>query len=403
MAAEVHPLLTRNGTQRAVRARTVARSVGANPYIAFMVRWSWLLVIGLVAGIGAAYQYSLYGPIPLRSTAVILVPSQSDPSTNPQGSPLQARNAAESFAVQASTAHLYGLVSEALKGKLDVSSRDLLEMDQAKKIDIRAPRDSNLITISVTETSPATAQLLADTIAQVFVNDVNARAGEDLDTRRKQLSDRIELTRRQLTAAQLYQRQQDLTKAMSDERSQFAQLQLQYIQELQHEVELDRLELTGEQRQSIQAVRTQWLDITSNQQQAIRSRLNELGDQLAAVQADLDTLPERTDPVISAAFAGAYSGQLQALTQQFVQLQINSQAATSVLVRYGTASPAIPADSTRKLLAYGAAGGLLAALVLAGLLEVPRRWWLRRRERARRNRGSPQPGVPVPFNEHPSE
>ena len=382
--------LTERTSPRPLRPKVNSHgNKGRSPTLAFLLRWSWLLALCVLAGAGAAYEFAKYGPMPLRSTAVILVPSQGDPATNTQGSALQARSAAESFAIQASTPHLYGLVSDALRGKVDLSARDLLLMDQNKQIDIHAPRDGNVISISVTDTDGATAQLLADTIAQVFVQDVNARARDDLDARRKQLQDRIELTRRQLTAAQLYQHQQDLVKAIADERNQFAQLQLQYITELQHEVELDRLDLTPERRETVQAVRGQWLDITSNQQQTIKQRLDDLTSQLDAVQAQLEQLPEKTDPVISAAFAGAYSQQLQAQTQQFVQLEVNGQAASSVLVPYGSASPALPAESTRKVLAYGADGGLAAGAVLTLLLELVRQQvlaWRSRRasERAQR-------------------
>jgi uncharacterized protein involved in exopolysaccharide biosynthesis len=382
--------LTERTSPRPLRPKVNSHgNKGRSPTLAFLLRWSWLLALCVLAGAGAAYEFAKYGPMPLRSTAVILVPSQGDPATNTQGSALQARSAAESFAIQASTPHLYGLVSDALRGKVDLSARDLLLMDQNKQIDIHAPRDGNVISISVTDTDGATAQLLADTIAQVFVQDVNARARDDLDARRKQLQDRIELTRRQLTAAQLYQHQQDLVKAIADERNQFAQLQLQYITELQHEVELDRLDLTPERRETVQAVRGQWLDITSNQQQTIKQRLDDLTSQLDAVQAQLEQLPEKTDPVISAAFAGAYSQQLQAQTQQFVQLEVNGQAASSVLVPYGSASPALPAESTRKVLAYGAGGGLAAGAVLTLLLELVRQQvlaWRSRRasERAQR-------------------
>ena len=380
MASDPTRLLTEPTSVRRFRARAASRKA-KSPTLVFLLRWSWVLALGVLAGAGAAYQFATHGPMPLRSTAVVLVPSQGDPATNTQGSALQARNAAESFAIQASTPHLYGLVSDALRGKLDLSGRDLLLMDQNKQIDIRAPRDGNVITISVTDTDGPTAQLLADTIAQVFVQDVNARARDDLDTRRTQLQDRIELTRRQLTAAQLYQRQQDLVKAIADERNQFAQLQLQYITELQHEVELDHLDLTPERRETVQAVRGQWLDITSSQQQTIKQRLDDLTAQLNEVQAQIDQLPEKTDPVISAAFAGAYAQQLQAQTQQFVQLEVNGQAASSVLVPYGSASPPLPAESTRKLLAYGAGGGLAVGAVLALLLELLRRQFLAWRAR----------------------
>jgi hypothetical protein len=375
-------LPTERTSARPFRPRAAAHDKARSPTLSFLLRWSWLLSLCVLAGAGAAYEFAMHGPVPLRSTAVILVPSLGDPATNTQGSTLQARSAAESFAIQATTPHLYGLVSEALRGKLDLSARDLLVMDQNKQIDIRAPRDGNLITISVTDTDAATAQLLADTVAQVFIQDVNDRARDDLDTRRKQLQQRIELTRRQLTAAQLYQRQQDLVKSIADERAQFAQLQLQYIAELQHEVELDRLDLVPERRETAQTVRGQWLDITSNQQRTIQARLDDLTAQLNAVQAQLDELPEKTDPVISAAFAGAYSQQLQAQTQQFVQLVVNGQAASSVLVPYGSASPALPAESTRKLVVYGAGGGLALGAALALVMELLRQQLLAWRSRS---------------------
>src|ERR671936_847302 len=116
--------LTERTSPRPLRPKTPPHSTTRrSPTLAFLLRWSWLLALCVLAGAGAAYQFAKYGPMPLRSTAVILVPSQGDPATNTQGSALQARNAAESFAIQASTPHLYGLVSDALRGKLDLSAR----------------------------------------------------------------------------------------------------------------------------------------------------------------------------------------------------------------------------------------------------------------------------------------
>ena len=71
------------------------------PYVAFAQAWWWLVLIGLIVGVGASAAYLRFGPIPHRSLAYILVPSQENPGSDSLGSPALLERAAGNFAVQA--------------------------------------------------------------------------------------------------------------------------------------------------------------------------------------------------------------------------------------------------------------------------------------------------------------
>lgn len=389
------------GARQLPRSRSALRSAmpaaAPNPYLAFVRRWWWLLVLGAVLGTLGAFAYLRFGPVPYESTANVLVPPQSNPGANSLGSPGQVQGVASNYAVQASSSRVYEAVSRALQGlsARKLSAKDLLTMDQENQINVGTQRGSNLIAISVTDSDPAFASLLANTIASVFVKDVQDRAAADLDNQKQELEQKIETTRQQFVNAQLFQRQQDLLSQLRDQRSQLLQIQMQYQQELQRQVEEDQRaqvvvagspKPTPEQLQRAQLlaeasarVRTQWLQIVGAQQKDVEQNITTLNAQLAAVNDGLSRVPDSTDTSVEAAFATAYGAQLQSLTAEYVHLQLNGQASASPVQLYGEASPPVTQASGKKTLPIGAGLGIALATALAYALE-----WLQRQRAANR-------------------
>jgi myosin heavy subunit len=307
--------LTRSGTRirRGGAPAGVAQPEPSASYMEIARRWWWALLACTLLGLGAAVAYVKYGPMPNDSTALILVPADSDLSADPLGSPSRLRGAAANFAAQAVSPQMQQLVSTALQGKLDLAPRDLAQMIQDKRITIQAQRDTNTINVTATDPNPDTARLLANTFASVLVDDVNTRAKSDLDLRKQQLSQQIEQTRGQLVTAQLQQRAQDLTKELRDQRGQLLQLQFQYQQELQQQAQAKQLQALAAapaptppapdpdvQLQLQQLADTsatsqaQTIDLLNSQQADLQTTINNLSGQLDSVHAALRRLPTAT-------------------------------------------------------------------------------------------------------------
>jgi capsular polysaccharide biosynthesis protein len=334
-----------------------------DPYVAFAIRWWWLLLIGAVLGTAVAFAYTTYGPTPYESSAMAQVspPAQTDPTENTS----QASRAASSFAAEASSPRMFELVSRALGA--GVSARDLSEMEESGAIEIEDVNSSNLVSITARDPDPERARALADTIATVFVNDVNARARARLDVRMEQLEQQIQVTRDRLATAQLQAREMEIRRELADQRTLLLQLQLSYQQELQRQSELR--ERTAEGRDGapsepvpqLARLQAEWQRIVSQQIKDVERNLSELAGALRGVRKSLAQLPPSSDPTISAALSSAYGAQLQSVTQNYAELQLTGQETTAPLTRYGNASEPSPTSGGMKTLIMGLAAGAALA------------------------------------------
>ncbi|HEU5318373.1 MAG TPA: Wzz/FepE/Etk N-terminal domain-containing protein [Chloroflexota bacterium] len=293
---------------------------GIVPYVAFVLRWWWLILVVTAVGCAATVAYLKFGPQTYQSTALIVAPQETDPSTGAQRSPNSPRGTAVNYAAQAASQHVFELTSTALQGKLvgraSLSTRDLLLMSRRKQVEIKQQRNSNVVSVTVTNTNPRDARTIADTIAAVFVEDTNARTRATLDAHKTQLEQQIDLTRQQLITSQLRQREEDLSQDIRRERTQLLQLQLQYQQEAQRQLDMDRALSDAERQQqadsaaagastaaiaaaqqrardllaSSSASTALRLDLLRGQQQELEQSLAETGAQLTDVRAALATL-----------------------------------------------------------------------------------------------------------------
>ena len=350
---------------------TPART-GPDPYLAFALRWWWLGLLGAIIGVGLAVAYMQFGPFPYQSVAQVQVPPQT--TTNPNANSGQAVTATTNYTAEATTSQMFSLVSKELAGKLNLSASDLILLQQDGKIDIRATKGTNFITVVVTDADQGRARLLADTIATVFVRDVNGRASAQIDARQQLLEGQIDLTGRNYLTANLNQRQEELQTRLANQRTGLLQLQSSYQQENQRQAEADRLvATTGPPSPQIVATRNQWLETLNSQIAQVQNDIRDTNTQLDGVRAQLAKLPGSTDPSVSAAFASAYAEQLQSLTREYAQLQLDAPTARVPLIRYGVASDPLPASGRKKVVILGAGLGAVVAAGLAFGIDLLRR------------------------------
>ena len=67
-----------------------------DPLMQFAKRWWWLLAIGAIIGIAAAFAYTRVGPVPYQSTALLQVVTPAGSTTTQNAE--QARSASTNFA-----------------------------------------------------------------------------------------------------------------------------------------------------------------------------------------------------------------------------------------------------------------------------------------------------------------
>ncbi len=345
---------------------------GKDPYVDFATRWWWLLLIGAIIGGLAAFAYLRYGPVPYKSSVYIQVQQTGTTLTSNVG---QSQEAAQNFAAELSAPYILEQVSKDLQAKhIPVSQAQLQVYLQNGKIDVSAVRNSSLIRITVSDPDPARAKTIASSFGTVAVRVVNDRAKQNLDARMQQLQDQINFTRDKLVSAQLQRKEQDLQQQIADAQGRLLQLQMSYQEELQRQREADRNNPSSAQADTtLQQLRSQWQQTLIQQITNIQKNIDNMNSELSKVQAQIQQLPTNTDPTVSAALADAYSQQLQSLTNQYAQMQLDAHNAVSPLVQYGGASVPIVAASKKKMLLMGVAGGVIVMAGLAFLIDSIRR------------------------------
>lgn len=350
-----------------------------NPYLSLALRWWWLILLTTVLGGALAVAYLKLGLAPYESTAVVLVPPQVNPAEDTLGNPSEVRSAASNFAAQAASPQVVELVSRALPARYRLSSTELMLMVQQRKVEVRAPTGSNLITIRVTDSDPAFARTLADTYASVFVEDVNRSTTLAIEQRRRELEARITAARNELATAQRYQLLQDLNNRLQSLRQQLLELQATYQTEVQRQIQLSQLGGLNTNPQLAAAsagVQTKWLQLMTDQQRQLEAEIASVTDQINAIQKAIDADPSSVDPTVASALATAYSQQLLKLSQTYADLQLNARAGTLPLSKYGSASEPIPAVGLRLVLLVGLGGGFAAGVAIAYGIDTARRYGL---------------------------
>lgn len=336
-----------------------------DPVLEFALRWWWLLALGVLLGVVVAVAYSKMGPVTYESTALVQVSANTN--TDPTDKAGQARSAATNFAAEGESTRMYDLVAQALPASVAITAEDLDEMARSGLLDVEQRRGTNFIQITVFDPEAERAQIIADTFASVMVADVNNRSRDQALAREQELQNQIDFTRQQLAAAELFSRERQLESDLRDQQQRLLTLQGSYQQEQARQLEFERLSQGEPPGEGIQQARADFERILADQIREVEENIGTITAQLDEVRRLISELPPDTDPLISTAYASAYSSQLSSLTSQYVKEQIESLTAGPSLMQFGAASTSPSTPSLKKLGFFGVlAGGALAAA--AGLL-----------------------------------
>jgi capsular polysaccharide biosynthesis protein len=338
-----------------------------DPLADFIRRWWWLLGVGVVVGMVAAFAYSSFGPSSYQTSALVQVPAQQtqfDPTEKAE----QARSATVNYAAEAGSPRTFELAADALPPEVGLNATELIRMKRSGDITINAVDNANFIEITVINSDPDRAQLLANTFATVIVDDVNGRSAAQSSEQRNRLENQIEFTRENLASAELFTRQQSLEEQIRDQRSTLLALQSGYQQEVERQSEYDSLQNNpgfNEPLTDVQATRQELQRIIGDQIREVEQNLTNLNSELEEVMTAIEDMPGAVDPSTSAAFASAYALELGGLTSQYVSQQVASLTATPPLVKYGEASTPLVVQGIRRLLLFGIVGGGALASIVA--------------------------------------
>lgn len=140
-------------------------------------RWLWLLIASVLLAAGAAFLVSSALPKTYEAKVTLIV-GQSLQSANPDYSQLLAsQRLSQTYADLVTTQPLLSRVID--REGLDVTAEDLRKLVKSD-----APRDSTLVSITVTDPDPVRVAAIANTIADELIAASPAISGRDSDVQR---------------------------------------------------------------------------------------------------------------------------------------------------------------------------------------------------------------------------
>lgn len=204
-------------------------------------RWWWVIVIGPVLGAVVAYLISSTAtPIYQASAMVVIESANAETSAN----------YSDIIAAERMTRTYSRLVemSPALEQSIDRLALPLTVEELRGKISVSPVRDTQLLAVSVTDPSPARAADIANTVAEVFIEQRTAQERELLGTSSAALAEEIDTVREDITAKSTeideYKARPDaetptIAATIRQMESQLAQMQTLYNTLLDRQIQLD--------------------------------------------------------------------------------------------------------------------------------------------------------------------
>ncbi len=191
--------------------------------LAVIRRWLWLLIASLLLAGGASFLVSS-SLTKLYEARVTLIVGQSLQSTSPDYNQLLAsQRLSQTYADLVTTGPLLTRVID--KESLDATPEELRALVKAD-----APRDSTLVTITVTDPDPIKAASIANTIADELIASSPALSGRNSDVQQFVDQD-LQAAQRQIqdTEAEV-QRLSGLQTRTADQETQLQSLQGRLVQ-----------------------------------------------------------------------------------------------------------------------------------------------------------------------------
>lgn len=168
----------------------------------FLLRWSWVLLLMAVLGLAGGYAFLLYGPLKYQSTALLVMPPQTDVNGQPMvaSNPTRIGAAAQALAGQANSPYVHEAARRALSGRLNVATDDISMLVSSGRIAITPVGTSGFISITASDADPDTAWLLADGYARGVLLALDAQSQVVTAQQRTELQTRIEILKSQLAS-----------------------------------------------------------------------------------------------------------------------------------------------------------------------------------------------------------
>ncbi|HUG15205.1 MAG TPA: polysaccharide biosynthesis tyrosine autokinase [Thermomicrobiales bacterium] len=204
-------------------------------------RWWWILLLFPITSATTAYAVSLSITPEYEANATLLVEESQTLGTSTYNDILANERRAQTYVRLIGTRQVADATVERLD--LPISTDDLLAKLSASSI-----RDTQLISIRVTDTDPETAALIATTVGEVFVDQLREQASIPVDDARRELQQNLDRIRERIeeTLARIdeLQMRPDATSAANQaeilaNQSQLNQLQSTYATLLESQQRMD--------------------------------------------------------------------------------------------------------------------------------------------------------------------
>ncbi len=138
-------------------------------YLGVLKRWAWLVILGaMVAGAAAYFISSSMTPIYSASSRYIIDEAPGSSNANEYSQLLTEQKLAQTY-VEIATARPV-LEETIIRLDLPFAVKDLRDM-----VSVNAPADTQILIISVEDTDPERAALIANTVGEVFIDLNQAR------------------------------------------------------------------------------------------------------------------------------------------------------------------------------------------------------------------------------------
>jgi non-specific protein-tyrosine kinase len=166
-------------------------------YALLVWRWLWLIVLGMALAAGAAFIVSRRTQPVYSATATLLVnQSQSMTNATDYASILTSERLARTYTELMRTPRMLDQVIE--KMNLSVTSERL-----AKRVQVQLVRDTQLLRVTVEDTDPTMAAGIANTLAQVFEQNIEAQQLGRYAALKDSLNEQIQQVQRDIASTQV--------------------------------------------------------------------------------------------------------------------------------------------------------------------------------------------------------
>lgn len=163
-------------------------------YVRLIVQRLWLIILCVVAAAGTAYFVSIYTPPIYQATSTLLIDEARSPSANYQDL-LTSERRARTYA------QLMPAALEQVAEALGIEP-DLLEQ-YAISVNVSPVRDTQLLNVNVEGTSPELIAAVADTLPQVFIEQVQQLQSERFGDSKTSLEEQLTNLQQQLETTQI--------------------------------------------------------------------------------------------------------------------------------------------------------------------------------------------------------